>query len=198
MIIGRSTSIRLLLISSINIGFSTRRHVPQQKGIVERKNRHPLKVARSLCCTMQVLKKYWGDAFMAAAFLINQMPYRVSDYHTPLQMTSTFHLIHGLISLDPTVFVYVCYVHLHSIHREKLDPRVLKCVFLGYSSTLRGYKCFHPPMSKYYVSMDIEFQEHTSYFSQDVPNSLLQGEHPACEGVNLTHLEFSDYLKKDI
>ncbi|KAI5326887.1 hypothetical protein L3X38_035961 [Prunus dulcis] len=39
------------------------------------------------------------------------------------------------------------------------------------------------------VSMDVEFQEHTSYFSQEVPNSLLYGEH-------LVHLEFSDYLIK--
>lgn len=37
------------------------------------------------------------------------------------------------------------------------------------------------------VSMDVEFQEHTSYFSQDVPNSPLHGEH-------LVHLESSDYL----
>ncbi|CAB4316461.1 unnamed protein product [Prunus armeniaca] len=42
--------------------------------------------------------------------------------------------------------------------------------------------------------MDVEFQEHTSYFSQDISNSPFHREHPYCEGENLAHLEFSDYL----
>ena len=48
---------------------------------------------------------------------------------------------------------------------NKLSPRALKCVFIGYSRTQKGYKCFHPTSHKFYVSADVTFFESTPYFS---------------------------------
>ncbi|RVW27693.1 hypothetical protein CK203_106718 [Vitis vinifera] len=39
-----------------------------------------------------------------------------------------------------------------------------------------GYKCFHPPTSKYYVSIDVQFCEGESYFSRNVSLVPLQRE----------------------
>lgn len=75
-------------------------------------------------------------------------------------------------NLIPRIFGSVAFVHVHSQNRGKLDPRALKCVFIGYSSTQKGYKCFHPPTRKFFVSVDVTFVETESYFS----NSYLQGE----------------------
>ena len=44
-------------------------------------------------------------------------------------------------------------------------PRPLKCVFIGYFRTHKGYRCFHPPSHKFYVSFDATFFESTLYFS---------------------------------
>ena len=44
----------------------------------------------------------------------------------------------------------------------------LNVSFLGYSNSHKGYKCFHPSLGKYYASMDVQFNERESYFSQDV------------------------------
>ncbi|BAT89058.1 hypothetical protein VIGAN_05273900 [Vigna angularis var. angularis] len=48
-------------------------------------------------------------------------------------------------NLKPRVFGCISYVHIHNTDRGKLDPRALKCVFVGYSLTQKGYKCYHPP-----------------------------------------------------
>src|ERR1044072_6394809 len=74
--------------------------------------------------------------------------------------------------LVPRIFGCVSFVHVHSGDRGKLDPRALKCVFIGYSSTQKGYKVYHPPSQKFFVSRDVTFLEHESYFHQD----HLQGE----------------------
>ncbi|RVW84739.1 Retrovirus-related Pol polyprotein from transposon RE1 [Vitis vinifera] len=47
----------------------------------------------------------------------------------------------------------------------KLDPKALKCVFLGYSRLQKGYRCFSPDLNKYLVSTDVVFLEDTSFFS---------------------------------
>ncbi|KAJ7968090.1 Retrovirus-related Pol polyprotein from transposon TNT 1-94 [Quillaja saponaria] len=132
-----------------------------QNGIAERKNRHLLEVARSLMFTMNVPKAYWGDAVLSAAYLINRMSLRTLDFNTPLDV------LQGNCSfvVPPKVFGCVCFVHEHGKNISKLDHRALKCIFIGYSATQKGYKCYHPPTRKTYVSMDVTFHESNPYFS---------------------------------
>jgi transposase InsO family protein len=116
-------------------------YTPQQNGTAERKNRHILEVARALCFAMHVPKRFWADAVMTATFLINRMPARAIDYQTPFRMLSQFYSIPSALNICPRIFGCVCYIHVHSHQRDKLDPRALKCVFLGYSDSQKGYKC---------------------------------------------------------
>ena len=69
-------------------------------------------------------------------------------------------------NLKPRIFGCVSFVHVHSQDRKKLDPRALRCVFVGSSSTQKGYKCFHPPSKKFFVSRDVTFHEEEPYFTQ--------------------------------
>ena len=80
-------------------------------------------------------------------------------------------------SLMPRV-ACVAFVHVHRQHRTKLDPRVVKCVFLGYAPDKKGYKCFHPSSHRFFVSMDVTFHETESFFGcpQLQGESLLEAE----------------------
>lgn len=73
-------------------------------------------------------------------------------------------------SLPPKLFGCVYFVHHSSPSKGRLDPRALTCVFIDYSATHTGYKCYHPPSCKVHVTMYVTFRESKSFFS--FPSSL--------------------------
>ena len=146
---------------------------PQQNGVSERKNHHLLEVARALMFTMNVPKYLWGDAILTATYLINRLPSRPINFETPLSiLTKTYLQVSTSNTLPLKTFGYTTFFHIHDHNRNKLDPRALKTIFIGYSPTQKGYCCYCPQNKKTYVSRDVTFFENTLYFS---PTSL-QGE----------------------
>ncbi|RVW38886.1 Retrovirus-related Pol polyprotein from transposon TNT 1-94 [Vitis vinifera] len=151
---------------------------PQQNGIAERKNRHLLEVARSLMFSMNVPKLFWGQAVLTAAYLINRMPSRVLKFQTPCQtLLKSFPTTRLISTVPPKIFGCSVFVHINQQHRSKLDPRSLKCIFLGYSSNQKGYKCYSPVTRKFYNSMDVTFFETQPYY----PKNDIQGENSTQE-----------------
>ncbi|KAJ7949695.1 Retrovirus-related Pol polyprotein from transposon TNT 1-94 [Quillaja saponaria] len=112
------------------------------------------------------------------------MPLRTLDFKTPLDV------LQGICSfvVPPKVFDCVCFVHEHWKNISKLDHRALKCIFIEYFATHKGYKCYHPPTRKTYVSMDLTFHESNAYFS----STPLQGESNNEE--ELSHVSKGEWL----
>jgi len=136
-------------------------NTPEQNSVAERKNRHLLEVARSLMFTMNVPKFLWGEAIKTATYLINRMPLRVLDYKTPAECL----LKSNVFVVSPKVFGCVCFVHDYRNSVGKLDPRAIKCVFMGYSPSQKGYRCWCPSERRFFVSMDVTFREYEPYYS---------------------------------
>ena len=148
------------LVTNGIIHQSTCRDTPQQNGIAERKNRHLLEVTRAIMFSMNVPKYLWGNALLTACHLINRMSSRVLQYETPVQvLQNNFPTSRIITNLPLKVFGYLCYVHIPNIFHSKLDPKAEKCVFLGYASNKKGYKCFNPVIKKFFESMDVHFVE---------------------------------------
>jgi len=108
--------------------------------------------------TTNVPKQFWGDAILTASYLINRMPSKVLNYQTPLNMFLQYYP-HTRVCMDLPLKVFGCtsFVHIHSLAQTKLDHRAHKCIFLGYSATQKGYRCYSPEQHKYFISMDVIF-----------------------------------------
>jgi hypothetical protein len=62
------------------------------------------------------------------------------------------------------VFGCIAYVHVPDEKKSKLDPKVEKCIFIGYSLEQKGYRCFNPSTHKLQVSRDVVFDEMVSWY----------------------------------
>lgn len=135
---------------------------------LSREKTHLLAVACSIMFNFNVLKNFWCDAILTATYLINRMPSCVLHYQTPLNTFVHFFPHTWLFSSLPLkVFGCISFVHNHSPTRSKLDPRSLKCIFLSYSSTQKGYKCYFIAEQKYIVSMDVTLVENSPFYAKN-------------------------------
>ncbi|KAK3034070.1 hypothetical protein RJ639_034295 [Escallonia herrerae] len=144
-----------------------------RNGVAERKNRHLLETARALLFQMKVPKPFWADAISTACFLINRMPSTVLNGDVPY---SVLFPTKPLFPVEPRIFGSTCFVRDVRPHLTKLDPKALKCVFLGYSRLQKGYRCYSPDLHKYLVSTDVVFSEHSPFFFSKF--------HSSCKGEN--------------
>jgi hypothetical protein len=71
------------------------------------------------------------------------------------------------------VFGCVCWPYIRPYNNHKLQFHSKPCVFLGYSSLHKGYKCLHIPTNRTYISRDVVFDETVFPFTQTSSNSTL-------------------------
>jgi hypothetical protein len=118
--------------------------------------------------SMNVPKYLWSQAVLTATYLINRMPSRVLDWKSPIEMLKGKN--QDVIPLK--TFGCVCFVQDNRPNVGKLDPKVVKCVFVGYSATQKGYVCWSPIEKRLFVSMDVTFRELEPYYSTQVASSF--------------------------
>jgi hypothetical protein len=141
-------------------------YTPQQNGVAERKNRTLLDIARALLIDSHTPAYFWPEALATATYLTNRLPSKPLAYKTPLATLGSFVPLPSHHSLPPRIFGCVVFVHLPKQCRTKLEPRALKCVFVGYGVHKKGYSCFVPVHNRMYTTMDCDFFEDHFYYTQ--------------------------------
>ena len=147
---------------------------PEQNGMAERRIGYVTSTARTLFLNYHVPWTYWGEAILTSTHLVNRLPSQQLAFTSPIdRMHAAFPDIPLRTSLLPRIFGCTAYVHDPSASLTKLDAGALWCVFFGYSSLQKGYKCYHPPSRWFFILENVTFAEYESFFGARSSSSCL-------------------------
>lgn len=114
-------------------------YTPQQNGAVERNNRIVVEMGRSLLKSRDPPIRFWGEAVSTAIYMINRAPTQAMHNRTPNKVW------HGVKSTVSHLKVFGCtaFVLIPSQKHHKMDEKLDKCVFIGYSAEAKAYKLYN-------------------------------------------------------
>jgi transposase InsO family protein len=130
-------------------------YTPQQNGVVERKNRTLLDMARTMLDEYKTPDRFWAEAINIACYSINRL-----NLHWILKKTS-YALLTGK---NPNVsyfrvFRSKCFILIKRGRNSKFAPKAVEGFLLGYDSNTRAYRIFNKSTGLDEVSCDIVFDE---------------------------------------
>ncbi|PKU83709.1 Retrovirus-related Pol polyprotein from transposon TNT 1-94 [Dendrobium catenatum] len=142
-------------------------HTPEQNGVAERKHRHLLELTRTLIHASNTPHIFWAEALSTANYLINRLPSKSINFHTPFQRLHKRPPNYTFLR----TFGCLCFPWLRPYTSTKLDPRSQECVFLGYSTSHKGYKCYNLKTHKIHISRHVVFHEEIFPYKTEPPKS---------------------------
>src|SRR5690606_28045577 len=121
-----------------------------------------MQVASSMMFHSDVPKRFWSDVVQTACYLINRVPTKILKNLSPFEVLNKNkpHIDHL------RVFGCLCYCLVPGEQRSKLEAKSTKGMFIGYSVTQRGYKCYDPVTRRVMVSRDVKFVESRGYYEE--------------------------------
>jgi hypothetical protein len=130
-------------------------YTPQQNGVVERKNRTLIDMARMMLGEYKTPEQFWSEAVNTACHAINRL-----YLHRLLKKTS-YELLTGNkhnISYF-RVFGSKCYILVKKGRHSKFAPKAVEGFLLGYESNTKAYRVFNKSSGLVEVSSDVVFDE---------------------------------------
>jgi hypothetical protein len=114
-------------------------YTPQQNGVVERKNRTLLDMARTMLDGYKTPDWFWAEAINTACYSINRL-----YLHRILKKTSYELLTSKKLNVSYfRVFGSKCFILIKRGRNSKFAPKVAEGFLLGYGSNTRAYRVFN-------------------------------------------------------
>jgi hypothetical protein len=166
-------------------------YTPQQNGVVERKNRTLLDMARTMLDEHKTPDRFWAEPINIACYSINRL-----YLHRILKKTS-YEL---LIGKNPNfsyfrVFGSKCFILNKRGRKSKFAPKAVEGFFLGYDSNTRAYRVFNKSTRLVEVSCDIVFDETNGSQVGQVDLDELDDEEASC--VALRNISIGEVCPKE-
>jgi hypothetical protein len=166
-------------------------YTPQQNGVVERKNRTLLDMARTMLDEYKTPDRFWAEAINTACYSINQL------YLHWIHKKTSYELLTGK---KPNVSYFIvfgskCFILIKRGRNSKFAPKAIEGFLLGYDSNTRAYRFFNKSIGFVEVSCDIVFDETNGSQVEKVYLDELDDEEALC--VALRNMSIGDMCPKE-
>ncbi|CAI7896843.1 unnamed protein product, partial [Closterium sp. NIES-53] len=131
---------------------------PQQNGIAERRIGMVMDVARTSMIHAAAPYFLWPFAVQYAAHQLNLQP-RVSVPETSPTLRWT-----GKVGDASAFRVWGSRAFVRDLSADKLSPRAVPCVFLGFPPNAPGWQFYHPTSRRVLSSQDVTFDESVPFY----------------------------------
>ncbi|KAH9648550.1 Integrase catalytic domain-containing protein [Citrus sinensis] len=129
--------------------------IPQQNGVVERKNRSIQEMARTMLNENALPKYFWAEAVNTACYVLNRVLIRPNLNKTPYELWKDRKPNIGYFK----VFGCKCFVLNTKDNLGKFDPKSDVGIFLGYSNSSKAYRVYNKRTLVVEESMHVTFDE---------------------------------------
>ncbi|CAI5458135.1 unnamed protein product [Closterium sp. Yama58-4] len=131
---------------------------PQQNGVAERRLGLVMEIAHTTMIHARAPHFLWPYAARYAAHQLNLWP-RVSRPEA-----SPTSLWTGSPGVASRFSVWGCLALVRDTSADKLSPRGVPCVFLGFLEASSDFTFYHPPSHRFFDSRDVSFDESVPYY----------------------------------
>ncbi|WVZ76624.1 hypothetical protein U9M48_024581 [Paspalum notatum var. saurae] len=130
-------------------------YTPPQNGVVERKNRTLVEMARTMLDEHRTPRRFWAEAVNTAYYIANRIFLRAFLGKTSYKLqfgrqSSVKHL---------RAFGCRCFVLKKAGHLDKFESRCLDGIFLGYASSSRAFRVWILEAKQVVETCEVSFDE---------------------------------------
>ena len=143
---------------------TTAPYSPEQNGIAERKNRTLKNMMNSMLISSGLPNNMWGEAILSACHVLNRVPHKKLD-KTPYEIWK------GRAPNLKYLKVWGCLakVGIPSFKRDKIGPKTVDAIFIGYAYQSAAYRFFVKGANNSYAGGHIIEARDAEFFENIFP-----------------------------
>lgn len=132
---------------------TTTAYTPQQNGCAEREMRTIMNAVRTMLADAKLPKALWAEAVHTAVYVLNLTGTSDVDNKSPHEVWT------GQPPKIDHLQAFGCHVYKQVAKelRTKLNPKAVKCVFVGYGLRKKGVRCYEPVTGTVTTSRNVTF-----------------------------------------
>jgi len=128
---------------------------PEQNEVAERMNLTLTERAHSIRLQADMSEEFWAEAVNHASYLVNMSPSTAIDLQIPEEIWRG-------VSVDySTLRIFGCPAcsFVDGPKRNKLEFKSKKCIFIGFTKGVEGFRLWDPEKKSAFTSRDVVFDE---------------------------------------